>query len=180
MIKENNKKIALLIFFVVVSTIVIARLTYAFFEAQASNANISGDSCFDINYTKGQDVDGDLEPGTSKESGFYTDVQIGMIESCETIGKGTLYLTTKSSSTMDFSDNALRYSVVVGNNVVSSGAVTGEENQVIYDNFNVSATGGTYRVYIWLDSSLERDSFEDETYEGYVHASVVATSGIKS
>ena len=82
---------------------------------------------------------------------------------------------------MDFTDNALRYTVVVGSTVVSTGAVNGTTNQVIYDNINVVNSQVTYKVYVWLDESLENQTnYNDEVYEGFIHASVTATSDINS
>lgn len=178
--KEEKRKIIILIFFIIFVSAVIVSLTYAFFYAQSSATGFEGKSCFDISYVKGQDVEGELNAGTSKDTGFYTDVKIKMASSCNTIGKGTLYLTTKENSTMDFTDNALKYSIVVNNTVVKTGSVNGTANQILYDNFTVNTTDVTYRVYIWLDSSLEEDDLTDELYYGFIHASVVSASEVKS
>lgn len=177
---RDKKTVVLLIILVVALVVITVRITYSLFEA-SKKTSISGSSCFDISYTKGQNIEGDLSAGTSYESGFNTSIKLGLKSSCNITGTGTIYLTTKSTSTMDFTDNALRYTVMVGNSVVSTGAVTGVENQIIYDNISVGTNQGTYSVYVWLDESLENQSnYNDEVYEGFIHASVVATSDINS
>lgn len=176
--KEERKKIVILVLFIIFISAIVVGLTYAFISANASNNSIQGASCFDIVYGKGQNITGELDAGSNMNSGFVTSVTIKMSSSCTTLGKGTLYLTTKSASTIDFTDNALKYSVVVGSNVVASGKIDGTANQVIYDNFTVNSTNVTYKVYIWLDESLEVNSSVDEEFVGYIHASVVATSDI--
>lgn len=180
--KEERKKIVILVLFIIFISAIVVGLTYAFISANASNNSIQGSSCFDIVYGRGSRIDGELEAGSNMNSGVFTNVTIKMAPSCTTLGKGTLYLTTVTTgnnpSTIDFTDNALKYSVVVGSNVVASGKVDGTANQVIYDNFIVNTTEVTYKVYIWLDESLEADSSDDESFSGYIHASVVATSDI--
>lgn len=178
MSKGRKIKYIIILLLMIIATIIIFRLTYAFIETSVTSGGISGDSCFDINYVKGQNINGDLDSGADMTSGFSTNVIINMKPTCTAVGKGTLYLTTKSDSTIDLTDNALKYSVVVGSEVVATGKVDGTENQVIYDNFIVNSTSVTYKVYIWLDSALEVDTATDEVYVGYIHASVVATSGV--
>lgn len=178
---RDKKAVALLIILVVALTTITVRITYSLFEVSKTNNTISGSSCFDISYTKGQNIDGELSAGSSYSSGFNTDIKFGLKSSCNAVGVGTIYLTTKSTSTMDFTDNALRYTVVVGSTVVSTGAVNGTTNQVIYDNINVVNSQVTYKVYVWLDESLENQTnYNDEVYEGFIHASVTATSDINS
>lgn len=179
---RDKKTVVLLIILVVALIVITVRITYSLFEVSKTNNSISGSSCFDILYTKGQNIDGEISAGTDYSSGFNTDIKFGLRSTCNNvIGVGTIYLTTKSISTMDFTDNALRYTVLVGNTVVSTGAVNGTENQVIYDNINVVNSQVTYKVYIWLDESLENQTnYNDEVYEGFIHASVTATSDINN
>jgi len=155
--------------------------TYAFFAASISNSNkISGNAnCYTVNYTKGQDITGVLTPGTAYSSGWSTGVVIYTNTGCNNLA-GTLYITTNSSSTMNLSDNALKYTVLKGSTVVATGSVNGNANQAIYSNFALGTSSTTYTVYIWLDSASEDfTNLSDESYSGYIHADVKSTSGIK-
>lgn len=176
---KDKKTVALLIILVVALVVITVRITYSLFEVTKDDTTISGSSCFDIAYTKGQNITGNLATGSSYTSGFNTNIKLGLRSACNVKGIGTIYITTKSSSTMDFTDNALRYTVVVGDTVVSTGAVDGTANQVIYDNITVINNQITYKVYVWLDESLEnQNNYDDEVYEGFIHASVVAASDL--
>ena len=134
---------------------------------------ISGTSgCFTINYTKGQDVTGSIEAGTSyQDKGVSSDIVMYKDPACKVDALGTLYLTTNDTSSIDFSTGALKYSVVVNGTEVASGSVKGIANQVIY-RFYLNNTETTYKVYIWLDSSLYIEK-QDDNYSGFVHAEAV-------
>lgn len=184
----DNKRSLITIFGVVLLIVIVAGVTYALFEANANKENaVSGDTCFSIKYTKGQNISGELEMGASYTTGKSTDIVIGLDNSSSNanrcsniIGKGTIYLTTTSSN-LDYTKTniPLRYSVVVGSTVKATGAINGTENQILYENFDVTATSVTYKVYIWYDQSKDDiNDFSDITFAGYIHASVVGKSTI--
>ena len=134
---------------------------------------ISGTSgCFTVNYTKGQDVTSSIEVGTSySDKGVSSDIVMYKDPACKVDALGTLYLTTNDTSSIDFSTGALKYSVVVNGTEVASGSVKGIANQVIY-RFYLNNTETTYKVYLWLDSSLYIEK-QDDNYSGFVHAEAV-------
>lgn len=174
--KINSVAIVLIIIFVVCSF----GATYAWFAASVTNNNkvTANANCYTVNYTKGQDISGALFPSTSYSSGWSTGVVMYTAAGCQRLS-GTLYITTNSSSTMNFSDGALKYAVSVGNKVVSEGTVNGTANQAIYSDFVLKESSTTYTVYIWLDSSLENTAnISAESFSGYIHAGVKATSNI--
>lgn len=184
----DNKRSLITIFGVVLLIVIVAGVTYALFEANANKEDaVSGDTCFSIKYTKGQNISGELEMGASYTTGKSTDIVIGLDNSSSNanrcsniIGKGTIYLTTTSSN-LDYTKTniPLRYSVVVGSTVKATGAINGTENQILYENFDVTATSVTYKVYIWYDQSKDDiNDFSDITFAGYIHASVVGKSTI--
>ena len=184
----GNKRSLITIFGVVLLIVIVAGVTYALFEANANKKDaVSGDTCFSIKYTKGQNISGELEMGASYTTGKSTDIVIGLDNSSSNanrcsniIGKGTIYLTTTSSN-LDYTKTniPLRYSVVVGSTVKATGAINGTENQILYENFDVTATSVTYKVYIWYDQSKDDiNDFSDITFAGYIHASVVGKSTI--
>jgi len=151
-------------------------VTVAFFTVTASKSGITASAnCYTVNYTKGQDIAGELIVGADYTSGHSTDVVMYSDPSCELLA-GNLYITTNSESNMDLTDQALRYSVVVNNQVVSEGYVNGTSNQLIYSKFTLNTTATTYKVYLWLDASKENMQGGNESYSGFIHADVVMSA----
>ena len=177
----NDRKKAIIVFFSLVFLFVITGLgvTYAFYTVGVSGTNIAGEAnCYNINYTKGQDIDGELVMGEDYTSGQFVEVVMSADPNCATM-LGTLYLDTDPNSTMDYTDQALQYTVLEGSTVVSSGEVTGKRNQPIYKDFKVKTTATTYKIYIWLDINKEDMTiltFED--YMGIIRADVKLSSSI--
>lgn len=179
---KKTKNINLLSIVLLMLLIVVTILggTYAvFIVSKQDNSSITGSAnCYKVKYTKGQDINGVLEADTNFTSGWSTDIIMYAESGCENL-TATLYLTTNSDTTMDLSDKALKYAVVLNNSVVSEGSVDGTANQVIYNNFILNTTQTTYRVYIWLDAALEDvTNFEPESYSGFIHTDVVVTSNM--
>ena len=183
--KEQSKKekIKILItgIFCLILMFSILGYTYSYmFVSDKDNTVVKGETeCYTVNYTKGQDISGSLTPGTDYTSGKNTDIIMYSEPGCG-IMYGTLYITTNQDSTMDFSDNALRYTVVKNNSIVSQGVVNGTENQIIYNNFVLNDEKTTYQVYIWLDEDLESATLIDETFSGFIHAEAITASNVTS
>jgi len=177
-IKTYDKEKYLMLIPVIALILIAIGATYAFFQASASNSDtITGSGeCYTVNYTKGNDISGEIEPVADYTSGKSTDIIMYSDPNCASM-TGTLYITTNNTSTMDFTDKALRYTVVVDGNVVSEGAVNGTTNQVIYSGFTLNTTSTTYTVYVWLDTSLEdTTNTSDESFSGFIHADAVVSS----
>jgi len=177
-IKTYDKEKYLMLIPVITLILIAIGATYAFFQASASNSDtITGSGeCYTVNYTKGNDISGEIEPVADYTSGKSTDIIMYSDPNCASM-TGTLYITTNNTSTMDFTDKALRYTVVVDGNVVSEGAVNGTTNQVIYSGFTLNTTSTTYTVYVWLDTSLEdTTNTSDESFSGFIHADAVVSS----
>ena len=177
-----TQKQSLIFTLIVLFIALTSGVTYAFYLISAANSDIKGEaSCFVIKYASGQAITGDLDLGTNYDTGKSTDIVMFVGDECDVKAVGTLTLhTIKDQTDMDLTDGALKYSVVVGNQVLSTGAITGDEEQIIYNGvLNNSST--TYRVYVWLDSTLENNNiFVDESYAGYISASAKVASTITS
>lgn len=178
-IDKNQNKLILLIVFVLIIIILFLGATYALIQTVAENRNIRGNtSCYTINYVKGQDISGELELSNTYVTGKSTDVVMYSEPNCANL-LGTIYITSNPESVMNYSDNALRYTVVANGVVVSEGAINGTVNQPIYDNFVLSKTSITYKVYVWLDEELEDfNDLTEEMYSGFIHVDVRGASGI--
>ena len=176
--KTKNINLLSIVSLMLLIVVTILGGTYAAFVVtkQESSTITGAASCYKVKYTKGQDINGVLEADTNFTSGWSTDIVMYAESGCEDL-TATLYLTTNPDTTMDLSDKALKYTVVLNNSIVSEGSVDGTANQVIYNNFKLNTTQTTYRVYIWLDSALEDlTNFDSEAYSGFIHADVTATS----
>jgi len=179
-LKKDKRRNIFIVMFIFILLMLIAGTTYALFlVSNSKSGSISGSAnCYTINYTKGQDIAGELVTGTDYSSGWSTGIVMYTNSGCENL-TGTLYITTNASSTMDFSDNALKYTVLLGSTVVSTGSIDGTANQIIYDNFALNTSSTTYTVYIWLDEALEdTTNYNNESYSGFIHADVMETSNL--
>ena len=172
------KKVLPIVFILVLFCMMIGG-TYAYMQFQETNRQIAGSSCFGINYTKGQDINGELYPGANYTTGYSTEVIFYSKATCNSNAIGKIYITTNNDSTMDLSDKALKYAVEVDGTIVSEGSVNGTTNQVIYNNFLLTKSSKPYKVYIWLDEALEDTSnLSTESYSGFIHAEAIVTSDL--
>ena len=178
-INKDKKKILIVAIFCLILIVAMLGYTYAFIGLDDKTATIIGaeTECYTVNYTKGQDISGNLTSGIDYTSGESTDILMYTEPDCSLM-YGTLYLTTNASSTIDFSKEVLKYSVLLNDKVVSEGIVNGEENQVIYTNFILNDTKTTYQVYIWLDEELEEYIQVGDTFSGFVHADAILASHV--
>lgn len=174
---KNINLLSIVSLMLLIIVIILGGTYAAFVVSKQDSSTITGAAnCYKVKYTKGQDINGALEADTNFTSGWSTDIVMYAESGCEDL-TATLYLTTNPDTTMDLSDKALKYTVVLNNSIVSEGSVDGTANQVIYNNFKLNTTQTTYRVYIWLDSVLEDlTNFDSEAYSGFIHADVTATS----
>lgn len=174
-LKTNKKKYIILI---VILLLVAIGGTYAFFGFIAEDSLAGNIQCYDINYTTGQEITGELRQGLTYLSGTSTDITMSVKSNCYHM-MGTLYITTNDTNTMDLTDNALMYTVVEDGIVVAEGTVNGTKNQKIYTGFTLTQTSKNFKIYIWLNEDLEDDTvLNDESYSGYIHAEATLMSGI--
>ena len=179
--KDNNikkdKRIYLILAILSVLLIAIGS-TYAYLIVSGSGTLVGKSQCYDVIYTNGQEIEGNIEKGNNYLSGTSTNIKMYSKPECASM-TGTLYITTNSSSTMDLSDNALMYTVLENDVIVAEGSINGKANQIIYTGFALNQTETTYKVYVWLNSKLEDTTNpNEETYSGYIHAEAVVESEI--
>lgn len=125
---RNKAKIFGIILGVVIFSVTIAGLTYAFYTWESLDTNISGSSeCFKINYINGQDIT-DANLAAISEASFVngnnitivegmalTTVSIEIDSSCNVNGTGTILLnpvTLSDTFISGTSAGALKYKVV--------------------------------------------------------------------
>ena len=183
-VKSLNIKIILL-YFLIFS--LVAGGTYALTLWNSTNTTISGNTlCFDILYTKGQDIDfgtvntsGIVENGMTAALAFNTnnaastEVAFARQNGCTIHGIGTI--TVNLTSSIDLSKGGLKYRVVKKSTsaVVSKGSITSTGKTVIYENFDI-INSTTYVIYFWLDANYIDNSYLEATYSGTIEASAIS------
>lgn len=68
-------------------------------------------------------------------------------------------------------DNAAGTGVPLGVGYITGGDIG--EDIPMYSGFAVNATSKRYYIFIWMDGSLTNEDYEDLSFSGYIHASVV-------
>lgn len=68
-------------------------------------------------------------------------------------------------------DNAAGTGVPLGVGYITGGDIG--EDIPMYSGFAVNATNKRYYIFIWMDGSLTNEDYEDLSFSGYIHASVV-------
>jgi len=163
--KKTGLTLPVIILLVVLGIVVVAGVTYAAFTWQSiseEERSVSGSTeCFNINYTKGQDIGSNEEKkklylGRSYLDGLSTTVDISVDSTCNiNEGTATIYINTDSESSSYFIDNKLiNYAVLVDGTVVSSGTIESTENYPVYSDFTVTNEIVSITVYIWLNGEL--------------------------
>lgn len=160
-----NKKLWIIILFIVIGITSIASVTYAIYTWAVPNIDIGGNlECFEIDYVKGQDIGSEnkhrvLMPSIDYSEGLFASVAVGVKPNCTINGIGTLYLNTDSStSSILLTSGALKYQVIKNSlTKVSSGTISTLGELPIYENFDVTTELTQYTVSVWLDTSMIND-----------------------
>ena len=176
-INKDKKKILIvgLVCFVLIISILGSTYAFLFLDNKTSTIVGAEAECYTVNYTNGLDIKTNITSGIDYTSGESTDIVMYAEPGCASMF-GTLYLTTNDTSTIDFEAGALKYSVVVNDEVVSEGVINGEKNQEIYTYFNLNDERTTYQVYIWLDEEKYQDVQVGDKFSGFVHADAILSS----
>lgn len=173
------KKNYLTILSVILLILVVSGSTYAIYTWAIKAADISGDmQCFEINYTKGQDIGNNgeiLYMSEDYRGGLYANVIIGLKSNCSIDkGIGTLYLTTDETvSNTLLQSGALKYQVIENNlTLLNSGTITSTGTIPIVENISLDYNLKNYSVSIWLDGSLvtneNKDQILSSNYKGKI------------
>lgn len=175
-----KKKIIITI--IAISTLIIGT-TYAWFSWAIEFRISETSECFDIDYTKGKDIGSNenkktLILGNSHYDGLSTTVQVKTKDTCDiNVGKGTLYLNTEeTTSKAILESNTLKYQVVNGNNLTTSGTINQTGKTIIYEDFDITNDSTILTIYVWIDASLLTDDIAEEvlasTYYGNISLDV--------
>lgn len=165
----GKKKILIIIAIVLLGTISITGITYAVYTWGLEfdiTGQVSG--CFDIVYKKGRDIGSnenskELLTGGMYYDGLSTTVEAKLIDTCDAEkATGILYLNVDSSTSSGLlNSNALKYQVIDGNNLSSSGTLNTVGNIEIANDISITKKDKAITVFVWIDRSL----ITDDNYE---------------
>lgn len=172
----------IMIFLVIIVTV---SGTYAFFSSTANSEVANFDAAkFEVIYTGGTAITGNLELVKNKEEGFKTEVNIKVSEG-SVEGKANLYINIE-----DITDNiAIEafnwevYKTVNGNSsFVNSGTFidcekdgvkkqckSGDKMYIVRD-YPLTTTNTTFTVYLWLDGNKVGNEVIGSSFNGYIGA----------
>lgn len=179
--KAKNIKTIIIIILLVVASL---SLTYAYMLLNSTKTTDSTQAgCFVVNYT-GQSINNtSLQSTEDYTQGEVSDIVLSKNKDCEIYTEASIYIHTNSSETdAPLSNEALKYKIMNGSTEVSSGSIktvtSGNEEQLLAT-VPLTTTSTTYKVYLWIDSSISRGSYNEKTYSGYLYASSTQSSTIK-
>lgn len=179
MFKKN--KILSTILSVILLILLVASFTYAWYIFKGSKNNVTGVSnCFNVLYTKGNDINGTIMPSLDYTGGLSTSVKINMDSSCDIEATGKIILNTDSTTSSNLLDKRnnkypLHYQVIINNNDTSlKGDITSYEPiEIDIGTLNyVKSAIYEYTIYIWISQEDIINSDVGSVYNGSISASV--------
>lgn len=152
---EKGKKF--MIISICILVLAIAGSAYAYYQKVLFadldvDAEIKGLDKY-INYTKGQKLEGVLNLTSDYTDGLNTSITFYKKDNTYDI-YGHIYLVVSSVSDSLKNHEALKYTVVNGSTVISSGHLTGissDSSKLLAANIPLTTDSTNYTVYIWLD-----------------------------
>ena len=155
--------------------------TYAWLYIQRSTnaSSTTGTAgCFNVTYNSDAIKHTNLSSTTNYLEGARTDISIQKASTCKIYTKASLYIYTNASSitsigSTNFQTGAVKYTVVNSSNtIISQGSITASGDKVIATDLNISdGSATTYKIYIWIDSSITSErNYDEKTYSGYFYA----------
>ena len=176
--KEANIKSLIVIILLVVFSL---SATYAFLTLSASSNSATGTGgCFNVNYSAQAINNTALVTTTNYTEGASSDVILSKNENCDIYTEADIMIHTNDTTTAPISDGALKYKILQGSNIISEGSITTTDPaDTKLATVTLTETATTYKVYIWIDSSISAGNYNGKAYSGYLFANADQTSTIK-
>ncbi len=168
-----------LIFYIFIYAVFIIGSTYAFMNFNANNDDLLGQGgCFEVSYT-GEEINSlDILSSDDYKNGAKTSVTLSKSSSCKIYSMANIYIHTSDETTAPIASvSALKYKVVTSDNYERNGIIN-KKGDLLIANVPLNDTSTTYKVYIWVDSSLSSGAFNNTSYSGYIYADAIQTSTI--
>lgn len=173
---------------IIIALLVIFSLsaTYAFLNlnASANNATTGTGGCFNVNYTSQAISNSALVSTTTYTEGASSNVILSKNENCQIYTTANIMIHTDSTNTTaPITNGALKYKIekISGDGSIQSGG-EGSINQtgdITLATVTLTETDTTYKVYIWIDSTISNGTYNGTAYSGYLYAEATQTSNIK-
>ncbi len=184
---KNNAKIIGMILGVCLFIVLISSVTYAIYTWSTNgleNIIIEGTSnCFEIVYTKGDDIGSDgnikvIKLGSSYIDGYETTIKIKLDDSCNSVdsGVGTIYLNTTEISDILKNDNLINfnYQVLEDGTAMSAGRVSDVGTIPIYEDFTVTTIEKSITVYFWVNGEYVNEDNAEEVLAAVYNGNITA------
>ena len=184
---NDNKRLFIII--VVIVTVLLSS-TYAFLSLEDSTNSATGEGgCIDVNYEATViDASNLISTDTEPTEAFST-ITLSNKDNCEVYTEFVIKVNTSADeTTANIGNDALKYNVscsvaggVTSNVFTSSGSinVTGDLEIATFNFDEPTVDVATCDVYIWVDSSISKGSYNGETYSGYIYAESRQSSTVK-
>lgn len=180
-ITTNIKTLVIIILLVAFSL----TATYAFVNLTAENNSAVGTAgCFSVNYT-GQEINNlSLTSTTDYTTSTSSEVTLSKNENCEIYTEAFIKIHTNDNITAPITgeNQALKYKIekISGNGEILDGGegVINQIGDMTLATVKLTDTDTTYKVYIWIDSSVSNGAYNGTTYSGYIFAESAQTSTI--
>ena len=176
--KTTNIKSLIIIILLVVFSL---SATYAFLTLTANNNSANGiGGCFNVNYSA-QDINNTaLVSTTDYTQGASSNVILSKNADCEIYTEADIMIHTNDTTDAPISDGALKYKILKDSEVISEGAITTTDPaDTKLATVDLTETDVTYKVYIWIDSSISNGAYNGKSYSGYLFANAIQTSTIQ-
>lgn len=181
-----KNKVTISIIIVLLMIIVVVGSTYAFFSSVASsnNSNVSASAeKYEIVYTGGTEIDGDIKMLSSHVGADNTTVQIGLASGVNVTVNATLYIkvTTISPALAVAGFKWEVYEVNGGTETLKNsgtfqGASANSEINIL--TMPLSTTIKSYKVYFWADGNSVSNEISGTNFNGYIGAKSDVITGI--
>lgn len=176
-----TKRSITLITIIILVIALIGGTTYAAFTFSFNHDIDLTSECFDIIYTKGQDIGSNENKSTLSISdnyrgGLSTTLKIKNNGECgiASKGKGIIYLNTEDITTDELiTSGVLSYQVLEEDfKELSTGTITSKGKVVICDSLEITTEEKGVTVYLWINSQKLNDdnvgAIINSTYKGYI------------
>lgn len=155
----------------------IVGLTYAYTVWQSNNMNkVVSSKCFDVLYTKGNDITGPIIPSDTYIGGTSSTFKVNIKDSCDINARGKLYLNTSDSTSSNlYREGLLNYQVVQESTLIKGGNITssGEIEIDLGELTKASSAMTNYTVYVWIDRNLVENSDYNLGYAGNIRVEAI-------
>jgi len=173
----DKQKLIGVILGIVLFIVAIAGITYAYMSWTSDNINkVVSSKCFDVLYTKGQDIGGNIVPSKNYTGGSSSTVKVNINSSCDIRANGKLYLNTSDSTSSNlYREGLLNYQVLKGNTLIKGGNITssGEIEIDLGELEKASSAMTNYTVYVWIDNDLVENSDVFSNYDGNIRVEAI-------